>query len=251
MRTTIALADDHELVRKSIASLLRTQTDFEVVAECASGRELLEAVAQHRPNVALLDISMPELNGIETAKRLREISPGTRVIALSNYTDGAYVRGILQAGGVGYVVKSGAAFDLVHAVRTANRNKMHFSPEVSAIASNLLKAGTNGASLETNFDDQLSPRERETLQLIAEGHSSKEIASTMGISEATVKCHRKHIKEKLAISDTPGLTRYALKIGLVRLSILLILSVAHIQTLTEIVERKTEVHAGLSCIQSV
>jgi DNA-binding NarL/FixJ family response regulator len=244
------LADDHELVRKSIASLLRTQPDFEVVAECASGRELLDAVAQHRPNVALLDISMPELNGIETAKRVRDISPATRVIALSNYTDGAYVRGILQAGGVGYVVKSGAAFDLVHAVRTANRNKMHFSPEVSGIASSLLKSGPNGSSPETDFDDQLSPRERETLQLIAEGHSSKEIAATMGISEATVKCHRKHIKEKLAISDTPGLTRYALKIGLVRLSILLILSVAGILTVREIGDRGGIIRAGWSFVKS-
>src|SRR3954466_8912090 len=121
MRTTIILADDHELVRKSIAALLSDESDFEVVAECSNGRALLDLVSRARPAVAIIDVAMPEMNGIEATRRIMELSPRTRVIVLSNYADETYVRETLKAGAVGYIVKSGAAQDLIQAVRVATR----------------------------------------------------------------------------------------------------------------------------------
>lgn len=210
MRTTIILADDHELVRKSIAALLRDETDFEVVAECSNGRELLELVARLKPAVAIIDVAMPELNGIEATRRIGELSRGTRIIVLSNYADATYVRETLKAGAVGYIVKSGAAQDLIEAVRTGTRSHVYLSDAVSAIATGAERGGNGGTR-------PLSAREREVLQLIAEGRTSKEVAKLLGISATTVKSHRNHIMEKLDIHDKAGLTRYAIRIGLIRI----------------------------------
>jgi DNA-binding NarL/FixJ family response regulator len=215
MRTTIILADDHELVRKSIAALLRDEPDFDVVAECSNGREMLELVARHRPAVAVIDVAMPELNGIEATRRLRELSPQTRVIVLSNYTDATYVREMLAAGAVGYIVKSGAAQDLIQAVRRGARKQVYLSEAVSALAAGAGKP--NGHKEADERTPRLSPREREVLQLIAEGRTSKEVAVLLGISATTVKSHRNHLMEKLDIHDKAGLTRYAIRIGLIRI----------------------------------
>ncbi|HEX8748696.1 MAG TPA: response regulator transcription factor [Pyrinomonadaceae bacterium] len=215
MRTTIILADDHELVRKSIAALLRDEPDFEVVAECSNGRELLDLVARVKPSVALIDVAMPELNGIEATRRIRELCPLTRVIVLSNYADATYVRETLKAGAVGYIVKSGAAQDLIEAVRTGTRSHIYLSEAVSAIATSAKEFVARGSG-ELGARP-LSAREREVLQLIAEGRTSKEVASLLGISATTVKSHRNHIMEKLDIHDKAGLTRYAIRIGLIRI----------------------------------
>jgi two-component system, NarL family, response regulator NreC len=215
MRTTIILADDHELVRKSIAALLRDEPDFEVIAECSNGREMLELVARDRPGVAIIDVAMPELNGIEATRRIRELSPTTRVIVLSNYADATYVRETLKAGAVGYIVKSGAAKDLIQAVRTGTRSHLYLSDAVSAIATTPRQAGLDEGIVVGARP--LSAREREVLQLIAEGRTSKEVASLLGISATTVKSHRNHIMEKLDIHDKAGLTRYAIRIGLIRI----------------------------------
>jgi DNA-binding NarL/FixJ family response regulator len=215
MRTTIILADDHELVRKSIAALLRDETDFEVVAECSNGREMLELVERLRPAVAIIDVAMPEMNGVEATRRVRELSPMTRVIVLSNYADETYVRETLKAGAVGYIVKSGAAQDLIQAVRQGTRARVYLSEAVSAIATS--RRGANGQALTDGGTRPLSTREREVLQLIAEGRTSKEVAALLGISATTVKSHRNHIMEKLDIHDKAGLTRYAIRIGLIRI----------------------------------
>lgn len=214
MKTTIILADDHELVRKSIAALLRDEPDFDVVAECSNGREMMSLVAHHRPSVAIVDVAMPELNGIETTKRIRQLSPETRVIVLSNYADQTYVREVLKAGAVGYIVKSGAAQDLIQAVRKGARGSIYLSEAVSAIAKDGVRRRDRGNEDGTR---PLSSREREVLQLIAEGRTSKEVAATLGISATTVKSHRNHIMEKLNIHDKAGLTRYAIRIGLIRI----------------------------------
>jgi two-component system response regulator NreC len=217
MRTTIILADDHELVRKSIAALLRDETDFEVVAECSNGREMLELVARARPGVAIIDVAMPEMNGVEATRRIRELSPNTRVIVLSNYADETYVRETLKAGAVGYIVKSGAAQDLIQAVRQGTRAHVFLSEAVSAIAASK-RGGANGHTGAGGGGMRpLSTREREVLQLIAEGRTSKEVAALLGISATTVKSHRNHIMEKLDIHDKAGLTRYAIRIGLIRI----------------------------------
>jgi two-component system, NarL family, response regulator NreC len=212
MVITIALADDHELVRKSIASLLRNEPDFHVVGECSTGRQLLEIVELYHPNVTIVDVAMPELNGIDTTYRIRTISPSTRVIVLSNYVDDVYIKGTFEAGAVGYIVKSGAVTDLIQAVRNASHGKHYLSPEISSSSLNVTDLRKTD-SLSTRI---LSSREREVLQLIAEGRSSKEIATVLGISETTVKSHRNNIKVKLDINDIAGLTRYAIRIGLVR-----------------------------------
>ena len=141
MRTTIVLADDHELVRESIASLLREVPDFEVVGQSANGRQLLELVERLHPDVALVDVSMPELNGVEAARRLRNISRRTRVIALSAYTDEAYIRDMIDAGVVAYIIKSGAAKDLIHAIRTASRGRVYFSREIMEVADQIRSYG--------------------------------------------------------------------------------------------------------------
>jgi len=216
MRTTIILADDHELVRKSIAALLRDEPDFEVVAECSNGREMLDLVADRRPAVAIIDVAMPELNGVEATRRIRELSPATRIIVLSNYADETYVRETLKAGAVGYIVKSGAAQDLIQAVRTATRSHVYLSEAVSAIATETAETGRYSSRLE-QAPRPLSTREREVLQLIAEGRTSREVATLLGISATTVKSHRNHIMEKLDIHDKAGLTRYAIRIGLIRI----------------------------------
>lgn len=214
MRTTIVLADDHELVRESIASLLREVPNFEVVGQCANGRQLLALVESVRPDVAVVDVSMPELNGIEAARQLREISPRTRVIALSAYTDEAYIRDMIDAGVVAYIIKSGAANDLIQAIRTASRGRVYFSREIMAGAH---QVGAYGRAMVESAVRPLSQREREILQLVAEGKSSKEIAAILGIGETTVKTHRNNIMGKLNVRDIAGLTRQAVKLKLVRI----------------------------------
>ena len=211
MRTTIVLADDHELVRESIASLLREVPDFEVVGQSANGRQLLELVERLHPDVAVVDVSMPELNGVEAARRLRDVSR-TRVIALSAYTDEAYIRDMIDAGVVAYIVKSGAAKDLIQAIRTASRGRLHFSHEIMGIADQIGSCGRATGEYSTR---PLSQREREILQLVAEGKSSKEIAASLGIGETTVKTHRNNIMGKLNVRDIAGLTRQAIKLKLV------------------------------------
>lgn len=215
MRTTIILADDHELVRKSIAALLRDEPDFDVIAECSNGREMLDLVARHKPAVAIVDVAMPELNGIEVTRRIKELSTQTRVIVLSNYADATYVREMLKAGAVGYIVKSGAAQDLIQAVRRGTRAAVYLSDAVSNIATR-----TGRADAHAGIDEGMRPlssREREVLQLIAEGRTSRDVAARLGISVSTVKSHRNHIMEKLDIHDKAGLTRYAIRIGLIRI----------------------------------
>lgn len=213
MRTTIVLADDHELVRESIASLLREVPDFEVIGQCANGRQLLELVERLLPDVAVVDVSMPELNGVEAARRLQETSRGTRVIALSAYMDEAYIRDMIDAGVVAYIIKSGAAKDLIQAIRTASRGKVYLSKGIIEVAHQIRSSGrANGQYLRP-----LSQREREILQLVAEGKSSKEIAASLGIGETTVKTHRNNIMGKLNVRDVAGLTRQAIKLKLVRI----------------------------------
>jgi DNA-binding NarL/FixJ family response regulator len=202
-KITIALADDHDLVRKSVAALLREETDFEIVGECADGHAMLEIVGRFRPAMAVVDIAMPELSGIEVLRSVKEISPETRVIVLSNYTAEAYVREALEAGASGYILKKGAARDLIQAIRAGARGGTYLSQEVAATV--------QGRRSETT----LSKREREVLKLIAEGKSSKEIAAALGISSGTVKCHRRNIMEKLDIHDKAVLSRYAEHVGLV------------------------------------
>lgn len=216
MKTTIVLADDHDLVEKSIAALLRDEPGFEVIAECHNGRELLAIIERLRPNVAIVDVAMPEMNGIEAALRIRVINRGTRVIILSSYADDAYVEDALKAGIVGYIVKSGVANDLINAIHLGTRSKPYLSTQVAAVVERLRTGSPHPAS------GNLSPRQREVLQLVVEGYSSAKIAALLGIAEGTVKDHRKHIKEKLNIHSIAELTRYAISKQIIRADGLLV-----------------------------
>jgi two-component system, NarL family, response regulator NreC len=216
MITTIVLADDHELVRESIASMLQEVPDFKIIGQCSNGRQLLELVKRSPPQVAIIDVSMPELNGIDAARQIREISPATRIIALSMFIDEAYIRDMISAGVSGYIAKSGATKDLVEAIRKGSRGKVYFSSEIAEAAERIRSPIVRPGGEPLSAERQLSRREREILQLIGEGRSSKEIAGLLNISETTVKTHRNHLMEKLNVRDIAGLTRSAIRLKLVR-----------------------------------
>lgn len=213
--TTIVIADDHELVRESIVSLLREIPGFNIVGQCSNGRQAVKMVDRFRPDVVILDVSMPELNGIDTARQIRKISPSTRIIALSAHTDEAYIRDMINAGVCGYIVKSGAAQDLVKAIRTGSRGKVYFSEEISDTAEGIQNNNGKRKNGSSQTECPLTQREREVLQLIGEGYTSVEIASKLKISETTVKTHRNNLMDKLNVRSVAGLTRQAIRFKLV------------------------------------
>ncbi|MCU1288818.1 MAG: LuxR family transcriptional regulator [Acidobacteria bacterium] len=213
--TTIILADDHELVRESIASLLREEPNFNVISQCSNGRQLVKLVDQLHPNVVVVDISMSELNGIDAALQIRKISPKTRVIALTIHMDEAYIRDMLNAGISGYVLKCGAAKDLVEAIRYGAKGKVYFSREIADAVNKIQNNNNKNNNGSSTSEVQLTNREREVLQLIAEGCSSAEIAGKLHISETTVKTHRNNLMNKLNVRDVAGLTRHAIRLKLI------------------------------------
>lgn len=214
MRVSIIIADDHDLVRQSVVALLRNKPDFEVVDECSTGHQLLELVERWHPAVVIVDVAISRLDGIETTKRIKALSRQTRIIVLSRYSDGPYVRGLLEAGISAYVLKSGRANDLIYAVRHSRPSNVHLSPEVAVLARETGKADAESDKAITNGTSRLSPRQLEVLRMIAEGYSSKGMAAKLGIGESTVKSHRKNLMEKLNIHDKVGLTRHAIRCGL-------------------------------------
>jgi len=213
--TTIIIADDHELVRESIASLLREVSSFNIIGQCSNGRQAVKMVARFRPNVAILDVSMPELNGIDAAQQIRKVSPSTRVIALSVFTDEAYIRDMINAGVCGFVVKSGAAQDLVDAIQMGSRGKVYFSEEIADTAEEIQNNKGKRKNGSSQSECPITQREREVLQLIGEGYSSVEIALKLNISETTVKTHRNNLMDKLDVRSVAGLTRQAIRLKLV------------------------------------
>lgn len=212
---TIALADDHNLVREGIAMLLKEEPGFQVVAQCSNGRELVSETSRLRPNVVVVDISMPELNGLEAARQIRKLCPHTRIIVLSVYSDESYIRDALELGISGYVIKADAGNNLIEAIRKGSRSNVYFSDEIEGLAAELQfrNSGRGQANFSKAFE--LSSREREVLQLIGEGFSSKEIAEKLNIAETTVKSHRNNLMDKLNVRDVAGLTRHAIRLRLV------------------------------------
>jgi two-component system response regulator NreC len=207
MPPRILLADDHVIVRQGFRALLERE-GLEVVAEAADGHEAVRLAGELRPDIAILDFAMPLLNGLDAAREIRRRSPRTRTILLTVHTDDHYVLGALQAGVDGYVVKTQAAADLVQAIREIGGNAMYLSPTVSrAVVEAYAKAAPPG--------DVLSSRERQVLQLVAEGKTTKEIAAVLGISAKTADSHRSRIMRKLDIHDAVGLVRFAIRRGLI------------------------------------
>jgi DNA-binding NarL/FixJ family response regulator len=208
----VMLADDHALFRAGIRSLLLGLEGVEIVGEARNGHEALRMVAEHKPDVLLLDVALPELNGIEVAERLRD-QTGTRVLFLSMFANEEYVLRSLRAGAAGYLLKDSSVVELEAALRSVADGGSYLSPAVSGhvLAAYLSRVGQGGVPAEPT----LTPRQREVLQLIAEGHGTKEIAARLSLSAKTVETHRAQLMERLGIHDVAGLVRYAIRSGIV------------------------------------
>jgi DNA-binding NarL/FixJ family response regulator len=205
----ILLADDHALVRHGFRMILAAQPDMEIAGEAGNGREAIELAQKLKPDVVVMDVAMPELNGIEATRRLIELAPRTRVLALSMHKDNVYVREILRAGARGYLLKDSADADLIAAVRAVAKGEGYLSPGVSdAVLSDYRRHVTDPLDL-------LTSREREVLQLIAEGKTNKEIATSLTLSVYTIEAHRGRLMEKLNLHSTGELVRFAVRSGLI------------------------------------
>jgi len=205
----ILLADDHAVVRQGFKMILAAQPDMEIVGEAGNGREALDLAGQLQPDVIVMDVAMPELNGIEATRRVADLSPRSRVLALSMHKDSVYVREILRAGARGYLLKDSIASDLLAAVRAVARGEGYLSPGVSDAVLNDYRRHV------TDPIDLLTSREREVLQMIAEGKTNKEIATVLNLSVYTVDAHRGRIMEKLNLHSVTDLVRFAVRCGLV------------------------------------
>jgi DNA-binding NarL/FixJ family response regulator len=208
-RIRILLADDHAVVRQGFKMILSAEKDMEIVGEAGNGREAVEQAEQLRPDIVVMDVAMPELNGIEATRRLAASMPHTRVIALSMHKDSVYVREILRAGARGYLLKDSGAGDLVSAIRAVASGESYLSPAVSnAVLDDYRRHVTNPIDL-------LTSREREVLQMLAEGKTNKEIAVVLNLSVYTVDAHRGRIMEKLNVHSINELVRFAVRNGLI------------------------------------
>jgi len=211
----VVLADDHNLVRAGIRALLERLPEVEVVGEAGDGREALALIARERPDVALLDIGMPELNGLEAAERIARETPRTRLVMLSMHASETYVAQALKVGVAGYMLKEACADELPLLLRAIMRGDTYLSPGVSKQVVDALRARLEEGAPRPRLADLLTPRQREILQLVAEGRSTKEIANALDLSTKTVETHRAQLMDRLDIHDVAGLVRYAIRAGLV------------------------------------
>jgi len=212
-RTKVLVADDHTIVREGLLSLLHEQQDIVVVGAAENGREAVEKARRTFPDIVVMDVAMPLLNGIEATRQLQRLMPQTKVIVLTMYVDEEYVLRALQAGVRGYLLKKAAASELLQAIRAVDRGDFYLSSDISRVIVERFLASDDGAAEEIAT---LSERERQILQLVAEGHTNRQIATSLGITPKTVDTHRTRLMTKLDIHDTPGLVRYAIRKGLVR-----------------------------------
>ncbi len=212
MQTSIVVADDHTIVREGVRKLLETREDFRVVGEASDGEEAVQMVLEKRPDVALMDIWMPRLSGIDATRRIGKRGLDTKVLVLSMHEDRNYVEEVLRAGASGYVVKNADASDLLAAIDAVREGTSYLSP---AITQQVVDAIARPGDTAPSGVATLTDREREVLQLIAEGLSSKEIAATLNVSLKTVDSHRSNLMEKLDIHKVSGLVRFAIRVGLV------------------------------------
>src|SRR6202167_1117615 len=208
-RIRILLADDHAVVRQGFKMILGEQPDMEIVGEAGNGREALQLAESLKPDLVVMDVAMPELNGIEATRRMIDVAPHARVLALSMHKDSVYVREILRAGARGYLLKDSISSDLLAAVRDIARGEGYLSPGVSDAVLNDYRRHV------TDPIDLLTSREREVLQMIAEGKTNKDIATVLNLSVYTVDAHRGRIMEKLNVHSVTDLVRFAVRCGLV------------------------------------
>jgi len=218
-RITVLLAEDHMIVREGFRKMLELETDLEVVGEAQDGRQAVALVKKLRPAVVLMDIAMPRLNGLEATRQILKDLPATKVLMLSAHSDDAYVNNATECGAVGFLLKQTSAEDVCRAIREVHKGKTFFSPSISRRQDRLHPPSSGRSGPRHKTAAQLTSREMEVLQLIAEGKANKETASELGIGVKTVEKHREHLMEKLDIHDTAGLTRYAISAGIIESSV--------------------------------
>ena len=213
----VLLADDHAIVRQGLRALLSSQTDITIVAEAKNGHEAIDEAKQHRPDVVVMDFSMPGLNGLEGTRKIVKLLPNVKIIVLTMHDNEEYILQFIRAGAAGYLLKESIADDLIGAIRQAMVSSTFFSPSLSPESlEHFLKQFKSG-NLKSPLES-LTNRQREVLQLIAEGLTNKGIAQKLSISVKTVETHRAHIMNKLNIHDQAGLTRFAIRHGIINLS---------------------------------
>jgi two-component system response regulator NreC len=215
MPVKIILADDHNIMRKGLCSLLEKEPNIEVIAEAENGRETVKLAGELNPDVVIMDISMPDLNGIEATRQIRQVMEDVKIIALSMYSDRKFVTGMLQAGASAYLLKDSAFDELSLAIETVMKGQTYLSPKIAGtVVQDYMSRLTQE---EDSVFSSLTDREREVLQLLAEGKSTKEIASDLFVSVKTVETHRQHIMNKLNLRNIPDLVKFAIREGITEL----------------------------------
>ncbi len=215
---TVLLAEDHQIVRQGLRALLETEEDIEIICEAENGRQAVRLAKEHQPQVLLLDIAMPYLNGLETARQILQAKPGSRILILSAHSDVGYLEKAVDLGVAGFLIKQTSANMLSTAIRAVAQGKRFFSPSLSKHLAEYEK-GKGGSVFQKAEGKKLTSRENEVLQLIAEGMANKQTASELGISIKTVEKHRQTLMDKLGVHDTAGLTRYAIQEGVIESSV--------------------------------
>ena len=218
-RITVLLAEDHTIVREGFRRMLELEDDIEIVGEAQDGRQAFALAKKLHPDVVLMDIAMPKLNGLVATRQILKAEPATKVLILSAHSDDAYVKNATECGAVGFLLKQTSSHEVCRAIREVKQGKTFYSPSVSRRQDRIHPLLPNGAGRFKKKAVPLTSREMEVLQLIAEGKANKETASELGIGIKTVEKHREHIMQKLDIHDTAGLTRYAISAGIIESSV--------------------------------
>jgi len=218
-RISVLLAEDHTIVRQGLRLLIEAGGDIEIVGEAKTGREAVQMTNELRPEIVVMDIAMPLLNGIQATRQILKASPGMKVLILSAHSDPEYVEQVVKAGAMGYLVKQASGEVVAKAIRELQKGKTFFTPSIAKQLKDGYQKSPDGVGLQKKSDIELTSREAELLQLIAEGQANKQVASELGISIKTVEKHRQHLMEKLGIHDIAGLTRFAIAAGIIESSV--------------------------------
>ena len=215
----VLLAEDHAIVRQGLRLLVEADGDIEIVGDAKTGREAVQLVKDLRPEIVVMDIAMPLLNGLEATRQILKAFPKTKVLILSAHSDPEYVEQVVKAGAMGYLLKQSSGDILAKAIRELHNGRTFFTPSIAKRLKDGYQKSTDGVGLRKKSGTELTSRESELLQLIAEGQANKQIASELGISIKTVEKHRQHLMEKLNIHDIAGLTRFAIAAGIIESSV--------------------------------
>ena len=215
MAIRVILADDHTILRAGLKSLLQASLEVKVVAEADNGRDTVALARELEPDIVVMDVAMPDMNGVDATRKIAQLVPDVRVLALSSHNDGAFVKGMLEAGARGYLLKDAATDELLSALEMVHRGRVYVSPSVTdKLVGDYLQRVKGNVGPDSQV---LSTREREVLQLVAEGKSSAQIAGTLHLSDRTVETHRKRIMDKLGLRSVAALTKYAIREGITSL----------------------------------